>query len=119
MKHLQLAHSDHCPLLLQIKEGREPKAGVRPFRFHASWMLHADFKSLVEREWNWEGDLSQTPKSFPEKLQAWNHDTFGNIFRRKKRNQLRVEGVQRSLEKRVTEAMLKLEKKLKVERRLL
>lgn len=50
-------------------------------------------------------------------LVAWNKDTFGKVFQRKKRNQLRLEDVQRALKKRVTEAMLKLDRKLRLESR--
>lgn len=113
-----------CPLrsfstAALVGGGDRTSTSKRPFRFHASWMLHGDFRGLLEREWKWEGNLSQTLKSFSEKLQAWNKDTFGNILRMKKRNQLRLEGVQIILKRRVTEAMLKLERKLKEERSLI
>lgn len=54
-------------------------------------------------------------KDFSTKLEAWNHNTFGHIFRRKKRNSLRLKGVQCSLARKVTESLLKLEAKLKIE----
>lgn len=48
-----------------------------------------------------------------DKLKEWNKNTFGNVFRRKKRNSLRLAGVERALESRTTEGLLKLEFKLK------
>lgn len=62
MKHLQHAHSDHCPLLLQLEDETEVRGQERPFRFHASWMLHGDFKDLAEKEWRCEGNLQKTLK---------------------------------------------------------
>lgn len=76
----------------------------------------SDFSDLVEREWKWAGSLTQTLKDFHLKLQAWNQDTFGNISRRKKRNEMRLTEICRTLEKRLTEGLLKLQVKLKRER---
>lgn len=83
VKHLQHAHSNHCPLLLQLEERTELRCCKRPFRFPTSWMLHDDFKYLVEKEWRWKGDLPKTLKYLAEKLQAWNHDTFRSIFKKR------------------------------------
>lgn len=116
VKHLQYSHSDHCPLLVQLERETKPKLGERPFRFHTSWTLHRDFKGLLERERKWEGNWPQTLTSFYEKPQTWNMDTFGNKFKRKKRNQLRLEGVHRQLKKRVMETLLRLKGELKEER---
>lgn len=116
IKHLTHFQSNHCLLLLQL-EMKNNKLGERPFRFHASWMLHKDFSSLVDKEWKWAGSLTQTLKEFQSKIQAWNQDTFENIFKRKKRNVMRHAGVQRALGRRITEGLLKLEMKLRKERR--
>lgn len=70
----------------------------------------------MAREWKCEGDMTKALKVLSMKLEAWNKDTFGNIFR-KKCNTLRLEGVQRTLERRVTEGLLKLEMKLRMERK--
>lgn len=47
---------------------------------------------------------------------AWNKDTFANIFQRKKRCQLHLEGVQLALARRTTSGLLRLEEKLRNER---
>lgn len=78
--------------------------------------MHKDYLKWMQKEWCWNGDLAQSLQDFSLKLQSWNKDTFGHIFKRKKRNLLRLEGVQRCLTHRITEALLKLESKLKEER---
>lgn len=69
--------------------------------------------------WSYKGDLAAALAKFKTELEAWNRDTFGNVFQRKKRNMLRLEGVQRSLERGVNEATLRLERKLRLERQKL
>lgn len=117
IKHLAYSQSDHCPILLQLAAGGGRSLGERPFKFHTSWLLHRDFPNLMESAWKWEGSLNQTLKEFQLKLEAWNRDTFGKIFQRKRRNVLRLLGVQRALERRITEGLLKLDSKLRLERR--
>lgn len=39
-------------------------------------------------------DLSKTLKDMGMKLKVWNKATFGNIFKRKKCNELRLGGIQ-------------------------
>lgn len=119
IRHLAHGYSDHCPLLLQLRTVKDASLGSRPFRFEAVWLLHRDFHGWLEREWEWEGCLNTALRKLAAKLDAWNRDTFGNIFRRKKRNILRLEGVQRALGKYVSERLLYLEEKLKEERSLI
>lgn len=69
----------------------------------------------MEKEWKRKSDLTTELKEFSQKLIAWNKDTFGNIFQRKNRNIIRLEGVQRLLERQVTESLLKLEMNLRAE----
>lgn len=61
--------------------------------------------------------MTKALKSFSMKLEAWNKDTLGNTFQRKKQNILRHECFQRSLERHLTEGLLKLELKLRLERK--
>lgn len=76
-----------------------------------------DFHSLVPREWKGDTHLPQALKDLQLKLEAWNRDTFGNIFRRKRRNEDSLAGVQDALDRRVTEELLKLGLKLRMERK--
>lgn len=94
VKHLAHGHNDHCPLLLQLEEGRLEVLGMRPFRFEAAWILHAEFGDWLKRAWCGEKQLPSALRDILAKLKAWNKATFGNIFRRKRRNELRLGGVQ-------------------------
>lgn len=66
-------------------------------------MLHRDFNAFMEREWQWTWSLSKSLKELAKKLQAWNMDTFGNIFKRKRLNEARLTGFQKLLERKATE----------------
>lgn len=101
-----LPHSDHCPLLLCLESQDGTRLGDRPFRFLASWMTHSSFFPWMEQQWHWEGDLMSTLKSFKEKLIAWNHDTFGSIFKRKKRALTRLEGIQKAMARSLSNELL-------------
>lgn len=53
-------------------------------------MLHEDFQRWLETEWQDGGDLPLDLRRLSVKLKAWNKATFGNIFQRKKLNELRL-----------------------------
>lgn len=72
--------------------------------------------SMDKNEWSWQGDLSESLRAFSEKLRAWNRDTLGNIFIRKRRVSQRPEGVQQALVRNTTVGLLELEKELRIER---
>lgn len=57
-------------------------------------MIHEGFHEWLEKKWQCDRDLTASFKAFSTKLKAWNKATFGNIFKRKKRNELRLKGVQ-------------------------
>ena len=99
MRHLVRYQSDHRPLLLDFFS-LVPNQRDRPFRFIQAWMTHADYRNFVARNWVCNGDLVQAIKDFTVKLQQWNHDVFGNIFRQKNQLLARLAGVQRILDKR-------------------
>lgn len=82
--------------------------GDIPFRFQATLLLHGDFEKLVERKWKCEDSLPHSLKMFAAKLQAWNRDTLGNIFKRKKQKSAMAGGLQHVLRKQTTERLLKL-----------
>lgn len=65
--------------------------GMRSFRFAAAWTLHAEFGDWL-KEWNGDTRLPASLKELAMKLKAWNAETFGNIFRHNKRNELRWGG---------------------------
>lgn len=47
--HLTHAYLDHCPILLHLEAVDKNRVRDKPFRFHASRMLHRDFAGLMER----------------------------------------------------------------------
>lgn len=53
------SHLDHYQILLQLAGEKDLALGTRPFRFHASWLLHRDFPNLVDKEWKQEGNFHQ------------------------------------------------------------
>lgn len=52
---------------------------------------------------------------FLEKLNAWNRETFGCIFERKKKVKRRLKGVSRAMNLQPSLGLINLEKKLKRE----
>lgn len=107
------AHSDHCPILVELHGEELADLGEKPFKFQAAWLLHGEFQNMLRRNWQWSGDLTCLLKCLAEKLRAWNRDTFVNIFWQKKRLRKRLEGVTKALDERPTVGHLKLELKLK------
>lgn len=67
----------------------------------------------MEQKWRWEGDLSSLLSGLTEKFIAWNRDTFGCIFERKRRVRRCMEGVMKALSERHSCRLIKLERWLK------
>ncbi|WJX67033.1 hypothetical protein P8452_51532 [Trifolium repens] len=75
--------SDHCPLVLRYNC---VDWGPRPFRFKNHWLLHGDFKNVVEASWRsnslsgWMGFiLKEKLKGLKVALKAWNKQVYGVI----------------------------------------
>lgn len=119
VRHLPHSHGDHCPLLLELEEVGRERLGARPFKFEAAWALLEEFDDWLRREWNINTNLPTTLKDLVAKLRAWNQDTFGNIFRRKKRNELRLGVMQRAMARSGSNYLLNLERELRKERSLI
>lgn len=73
----------------------------------------------MQRKWRQELGLPVVLKALSDKLRAWNKFTFGNIFERKKRSELRLGGVQRAVARRENRFLINLERELKAERSLI
>ncbi|XP_057426304.1 uncharacterized protein LOC130719710 [Lotus japonicus] len=115
VEHLARVYSDHCPILVRCNAHMEDRT-ARPFRFHAAWATHPAYENVVRGTWE------KPPPSLVGKLDnvrmaslAFNTDAFGNITRRKKRVERRLQGLQRELEVRETKSLLRLEKDLREE----
>ncbi|XP_029150708.1 uncharacterized protein [Arachis hypogaea] len=58
VRHLPKLKSDHLPILLDFQMAEHDR-GPKPFRFLALWVLHNDYKNMVERSWNNRNNLLQ------------------------------------------------------------
>lgn len=105
IKYLPRSYSGHCAIMMQLDAAGVKQLGDRPFHFQVAWLLHSEFFRWTEKEWEWDGNLPTTLQKFSEKMKAWNTNTFGNVFGRKKRLKIRSEGVQRALENHVSLAL--------------
>lgn len=119
IKHLPHSYSDHCPLLLELEEEESGNVGLRPFKFEAVWTTSSDFNDMLRKEWKGESSLASALQGLSVKLRAWNKATFGNIFRRKRRNALRLGRIQKALASRTTSFLINLEHELRDERNLI
>lgn len=68
------------------------------------------YKRMMEER---DADLLESMENYSKHLRTWNKKVFGDIFKLKARIQKRLECVQRKLSEHVSEALLKLERKLK------
>ncbi|XP_028103087.1 uncharacterized protein LOC114302282 [Camellia sinensis] len=99
VQNLPRTYSDHSPMMI-FTQGKSPfNPSPKSFKFIAAWILHEDFLSVMES--NWE----HSPPSLVDKLEnlalnasVWNinKETFGNIFRNKRWLLGRIEGIQKS-----------------------
>lgn len=115
LRHLLHSHSDHCLIMLQTLERESKHLGRQPFRFPAACMEYEDFGRVLNENWKQELNLPIALKDLSEKLSDWNNNTFGNIFKRKRRLTSRLEGIQRALFSYTSKGLLKLEEKLRQE----
>jgi len=76
--------------------GEPYNGGNRPFRFEAAWITHDDFHRLLKDKWGRGFELIHTLNELTPSLKEWNHDTFGNIFKRKRELLARLNGIQNS-----------------------
>ena len=93
------SYSYHNPLLLRF--GGLPLArGPRPFRFEAAWIDHKDYETVVRNSWNSSNHNTIIAlHKVKENSITFNHEVFGNIFKRKKHVESRLKGIQNYLER--------------------
>ncbi|XP_057453240.1 uncharacterized protein LOC130745118 [Lotus japonicus] len=91
-------HSDHSPLLLRCCP---PPPGIanKPFRFEAAWMDHPQYATVVSGAWEKGGpNFVSSMDCVRQDSLLFNHEVFGNIFRRKRRIADQIRRVQERLE---------------------
>jgi hypothetical protein len=109
------SYSDHNPLFLRFG-GLPLTRGPRPFRFEAVWIDHKDYENVVRNSWNSSNHNTITAlHKVKEKFIIFNHEIFGNIFKRKKHVESRLKGIQNYLERVDSLRHTLLEKELQQE----
>ncbi|KAK8701712.1 hypothetical protein V6N13_020091 [Hibiscus sabdariffa] len=111
LQHLLRMKSDHRPILL-CSAIRHASPRSTNFRYFSGWLFHRDFKRLVRDNWDSSIPIMEAVNNFSIDAEKWNAEVFGAIGRSKKILMARLRGVQRILDKRRTQSMLKLELKL-------
>lgn len=108
-------HSDHNPLLLRM--GWIPQAtGPKPFRFEAAWITHDDYQGVVQNAWNRRlGSPMESLEHVKEQSIIFNKEVFGSIFKRKRKIEARIKGIQQTLERVDSLSLLHLEQALQHE----
>ena len=112
VRHLPKLKSDHIPLLLDFGRANNLQMGEKPFRFLAPWLIHGDFKDMLEGAWLKDGIMEENIHSFVEVAKEWNKNVFGNIMRHKNRLLLRLEGISKKLSFQENKFLEKLQRDL-------
>lgn len=92
--HLPKTHSNHNPLLIQLTP-RNIDYCDKPFRLETIWCRHSDFVNIV-RQYRNNNDLIISQRVFKEKTNNWKHETFGDIFKKRKKLLAHLNGIQSS-----------------------
>lgn len=97
MVNLPLPSSDHCGLWLKLSTNFSGRQRLSYFKFLGPWLEYPGFKVQLEKSWSPSSSWSDNISRLSKNLKDWNHDVFGNIFKRKRRIIGRLEGIQRVL----------------------
>ncbi|XP_012833982.1 PREDICTED: uncharacterized protein LOC105954839 [Erythranthe guttata] len=92
--HLSRTWSDHAPhLVSSAASSSRPPAS---FRFQHMWIRHATFRQIVEQAWDFPcaqtgmHRLHAELRRLKQKLQWWNWNVFGDVFKNKERAEAAV-----------------------------
>ncbi|KAF7803052.1 reverse transcriptase [Senna tora] len=109
--HLPIAHSDHCPILLNSNPLllNDPK----PFRLEPFWLHHPTFLQTTAYAWSLDNNPLSSKLSFlKDHLKSWQRSYFDNFFLAKRKINKRLLGIQNSLCYKNCPQLLFLEKNL-------
>ncbi|KAJ8442674.1 hypothetical protein Cgig2_003718 [Carnegiea gigantea] len=112
IKHWVWTQSDHAPILISTSGFSTRTSETKPFLFQATWMLRKGFDNLLRQFWAPSSSLNESLKRLTERLNNWNMNVLGNLFRNKRKLWGRIEGVQKRLDEGRPRHLLKLEKRL-------
>lgn len=84
MRHCSMSSSDHCLLMLTLKNGQPKKPGRKRFLFEAMWVRESGCREVVEGAWDsYRGDadykITDKLKNCQLSLQSWNWKVFRNV----------------------------------------
>ena len=109
--HLPMVFSDHYPVLLELAKP-PTEMRTKPFRFQSMCLLHPKFPSVVKESWDKEPSLNNAISVFTRKDKHWNVNVFGNLFARKRKVLVRLNGAQKALVNNPSDSLIQLEKQL-------
>lgn len=113
VRHLHRIHSGHCPLLIKLDSTMLPRSAYKPFKYHAMWQLDGTFTPMITEFWSLNhSNIVQKLSDCQHRIQQWNAEQFGNIFRRKKRLISRLEGISTALSQHYNPFLVTLEQDL-------
>jgi hypothetical protein len=102
VQHMQMAESDHCALLIQLRSTGSRQCGMprkRPFRYENMWRRHHTYNSTVMGAWQGGcaslGDIVTTLSNLQTTFSSWEHEEFGSV-----RNELKKLRTQLERERR-------------------
>lgn len=91
-------HSDRYPLFIRLYSPTSGNNGSHPFRFKLMWCGHLSFHCLVSTSSPPPLEKSfYLNKLFQLKNIEWNKNTFGNIFKKKRKLIARLAGIKNLL----------------------
>lgn len=112
---LTRAQSDHHPLFLQT-EGGYIQAINSPFMYLDAWALDGRYKKYIQYSWsNSNEDLWLALQNTRCKSLEFNKKVLGNIMRRKRTLERRLNGIQRELQLSYSHSLMQLEMSLRKE----
>lgn len=85
----------------------------RSFKFLATCTCHADYKQVVNDNWDFNKSILENIPHLTKAFTKWNADCFGNIHTKKKESLSRLEGIQRKLAFEHESGLIKLEGKVR------
>lgn len=99
LSHLPRVTSDNCPIFLTL-DNPLPPLGNKPFRFEPMWLMEPSFEGVVRGAWGRVCEnLGTKLNQVGEEILDWNHNEFGNLYKRKKHVLARLKGTKNSLQK--------------------
>lgn len=87
--------SDHNPIMFLDEAGNPPDRNLRPVRFEAAWLPRGDYRTIWKEAANKpETNMVEIINNVTCNSITWNKNVFGNIFKRKRRLEARILGIQ-------------------------